>query len=93
MQRFGASEIVRNINFIENYEVTCTFIYVEINILNPPMVATTPLLEILTIACLTFCLLLTDRPTLVLPQYKLKVANICKMHETGGLEVVVLCAF
>ena len=46
--------------------------------------------EILTIACLTFCLLLTDRPTLGLPEYKLKVVNICKMHETGGLEVVVL---
>ena len=50
-------------------------------------------LEILTIACLTFGLLLTDRPTLGLPEYKLKVVNICKMHGTGGLEVVVLCAF
>ena len=49
-----------------------------------------PPLEILTIACLTFCLLLTDRPTLGLPEYKLKVVNICKMHKTGGLEVVVL---
>ena len=29
-----------------------------------------PTLEILTIACLTFCFLLTDRPTL--PEYKLK---------------------
>ena len=46
--------------------------------------------EILTIACLTFCLLLTDRPSLGLPEYKLKVVNICKMHGTGGLEVVVL---
>ena len=54
------------------------------------MVATA--LEILIIACLTFCLLLTDRPTLCLPEYKLKVVNICKMHGTGGLEVVVLCA-
>ena len=53
------------------------------------MVATSPL-EILTIACLTFCLLSTDRPTLGLPEYKLKVVNICKMHETGGHEVVVL---
>ena len=53
----------------------------------------TPPLEILTIACLTFCLLLTDRPTLVLPEYKLKFVNICKMHGTEGLEVVVLCAF
>ena len=49
--------------------------------------------EILTNACLTFFLLLTDRPILGLPEYKLKVANICKMHGTGGLEVVVLCAF
>ena len=71
--------------------------------INPPMVqpfrliylanrggvATLPL-EILTIACLTFCLLLTDRPTLGLPEYKLKVVNICKKHGTGGLEVVVL---
>ena len=48
--------------------------------------------EILTIACLTFCLLLTDRPTLGLPEYKLKVVNICKMLGTGGLEVVVLYA-
>ena len=47
-------------------------------------------LEILTIACLTFCLLLTDRPTPGLPEYKLKVVNICKMHGTSGLEVVVL---
>ena len=38
-----------------------------------------PPLEILMIACLTFCLLLTDRPTLGLPEYKLKVVNICEM--------------
>ena len=56
-------------------------------------VVATPLLEILTIASQTFCLMLTDRPTLGLPKYKLKVVNICKMHGTGGLEVVVLCAF
>ena len=57
-------------------------------------VVATPLpLEILTIACLTFCLLLTDRPTLGLPEYKLKVVNICKMYGTGGLEVAVLYAF
>ena len=73
-------------------------------LVNPPMVkpfrltylvrrvATSPL-EILTIACLTFCLLLTVRPTLGLPEYKLKAVNICKMHRTGGLEVEVLCAF
>ena len=36
-------------------------------------------LEIITIACLTFCLLLTDRPIFGLPEYKLKVVNICKM--------------
>ena len=52
-----------------------------------------PPLEILTIACPTFCLLLTDRPTLGLTEYQLKVVNICKMHGTGGLEVVVLSAF
>ena len=44
-----------------------------------------PPFEILTIACLTFCLLLTG-----LPEYKLKVVNICEMDGTGGLEVVVL---
>ena len=48
-------------------------------------------LEVLSIACLTFCLLLTDRSTLGLPEKKLKVVNICKMHGRGGLEVVVLC--
>ena len=59
----------------------------------PPPPTPHPPLEILTIASLTFCLLLTDRPTLGVPEYKLKVVNICKMHATGGLEVVVLCAF
>ena len=44
-------------------------------------------LEILTIACLTFCLFLTDRPNLGLPEYKLKVVNICKMHGTGVLKL------
>ena len=47
-------------------------------------------LEVSTIAFLTFCLLLTDRPIHVLPEYKLKTANICKMDGTEGLEVVVL---
>ena len=42
-----------------------------------------PSLEILTIACLTFCLL-TDRPILGLPEYKLKVVNICKMDGAEG---------
>ena len=75
------------------------------NYLNPPMVepfritylakggALNPPLEILTIASLAFRLLLPDRPTLGQPEYKLKVVNICEMHGTGGLEVVVLCAF
>ena len=47
-------------------------------------------LEILTVAYLTFCLLLTDRLILSIPEHKLKVVNICKMHGTGGLEVVLL---
>ena len=51
------------------------------------VVATQPL-EILTIACLT--LSLTDRPILGLQEDRLKVVNICKMHGTWGLEVVVL---
>ena len=55
-------------------------------------VVATPL-EILTAACLTFCLLLTDRPTLGLPEYKLRFANICKIHGAWGLKVVVLCTF
>ena len=52
-----------------------------------------PPLQILTIACLIFCLLLTYRPTLGLPKYKLKVVNICEMNGTGGLEVVVFTDF
>ena len=28
-----------------------------------------------------------------LPEYKLKVVNICEMHGTGGLEVVVFGQF
>ena len=47
-------------------------------------------LEMLTIACLTFCFLLIDRPTSGLPEYRSKVVNICKMHRTRGLEVAVL---
>ena len=43
----------------------------------------------LTIACLTFCLLLSYRPIQGLPEYKLKVFNICEMHGKGGLEVVM----
>ena len=46
-------------------------------------------LEILTVACLTFCLSLTNRHILGLPEYKLKVVNIRKMDGTGGLEVAV----
>ena len=45
---------------------------------------------LMAIACLTFCSLLTDRPILGLPEYKLKVVNISKMLWTGGLEFVVL---
>ena len=51
------------------------------------MVAISPPFEILTIACLTFCLLLTDRPTLGLLEYKLRVVNVCKMHGTGVLKL------
>ena len=49
-----------------------------------------PPTEILITACLIFCLLLTDRPILGLPEYKQKVVNICQMDRTGDLEVVVL---
>ena len=55
-------------------------------------VATFPLL-ILAIACLTFCLLSYYRPILGLSEYKLKVVNICEMHWTGDLEVVVFDRF
>ena len=53
----------------------------------------TPPLQILTIACLTFCLLLTYSPILGLPEYKVKVFNFCEMHWTGGREVVVFDRF
>ena len=46
-------------------------------------------LEILTIACLTFCLFFTDIPTLGLPEYKLKVVNICKMDGTGVMHFLI----
>ena len=50
-------------------------------------------LTFLAIACLAFCLLLTYRPILGLPEYlQIKVVNICEMHWTEGLEVVVLRA-
>ena len=49
--------------------------------------------QILIIACLTFCLLLSYRPILGLSEYKLKVVNICEMHGTGGLEFVVFDRF
>ena len=42
-------------------------------------------LEILTIACLIFWLLLTGTPILGPPEYKLKFVNICKMDGIGGL--------
>ena len=50
-----------------------------------------PSLEILTNFCATFCLMLIDRPMLALPEYKVKVVNICEMHQIGGPEVVVVC--
>ena len=50
-------------------------------------------IKILNITCLTFCLLLSHRPILTLAEYKLKVVNICEMHGTGGIKVLVLCAF
>ena len=31
--------------------------------------------------------MLTDRPSLGLPEYNLKVANICKMYGTGVLKL------
>ena len=52
-----------------------------------------PPLLTLTIACGTFCLVLTYRPIPAIPEYKLKVVNICEVHGIGGLEVVALCAF
>ena len=48
-----------------------------------------PPLLIFTIACLTIYLLLTYRPILGLREYESKVINICEMHGTGALEVVV----
>ena len=51
------------------------------------VVTTSSPLEILTITCLTFCLLLTDRSTLVLTEYKLKVVNMCKMTGQGVLKL------
>ena len=53
------------------------------------VVFATPPLQILTIASLTFCLLLTYSPVLGLTEYKVKVFNNCEMHGTGGREVVV----
>ena len=35
--------------------------------------------------CLTLCLLCIYKPTIALPEYKLKVVNICDMHWTGGI--------
>ena len=49
----------------------------------------TPTLQILTIACLTFCLLLTYSPIQGLTECKVKVFNNCEMHGTGGCEFVV----
>ena len=54
---------------------------------NPPMV------QPFRLTYLAFCLLLTYRPILGLPEYKLKVVNICEMRRTGGREVVVFDRF
>ena len=56
-------------------------------------VAATTTLEIFTFYCLTSLLLCCEKPNLGLPEYKLKLVNICKMSGTGGLEVVVLRIF
>ena len=52
-----------------------------------------PPFKILIIAYFTYCLLLTYRLIPALPEYKLKVENICEMHGTGGIKVLVLCAY
>ena len=46
-----------------------------------------PPLEILTIAYLTFCLLLIDSPTPGLPEYKLKVSIFVKSTGQGVLKL------
>ena len=61
-------------------------------VINPLMVwprgdLATPPLEILTIACLTFSLLLTDRPTLGLAEYKLKLSIFVKCTGQGVLNL------
>ena len=44
--------------------------------------------------CLSdLCLLLTYRPILRLPEYKLKVVNICEMQGTGVLKLWCLTDF
>ena len=48
---------------------------------------------ILTVACLTFGLLLTYRPIPGLSEYKLKVVNIWEMHGTGVLKMLCLTDF
>ena len=49
--------------------------------------------RLVSIACLTFHLLLTYRPIPGLPEYKLKVVNICEKHGAGSREVLVLHRF
>ena len=40
--------------------------------------------------CLTFYLVLANRPILALLEYNLKVVNICEMRGIRNLEIVVL---
>ena len=39
------------------------------------------------VACLTFCFLLTHRPILGLPEYKLKIVNISEIYGQGVLKL------
>ena len=50
-------------------------------------------LKIFTNICLTLCFLWIYRPILPLAEYKLIAVNICEMHGTGGIKVLVLCIF
>ena len=56
-------------------------------------VVATPLLSIITFACLIICLLLSYRPILDLPEYKLKLVNIYELHVIRGPIVVVFDQF
>ena len=47
----------------------------------------------LTIACLAFCLLLTDRPILGVPEYKLKLSILVKCTEQRVVKLWCLTGF